>query len=223
METVLAPALEVESAGDTRAAAAASEVGAPAFSVLVVAPHELVQYGIRLMLSRECWPGAYASAAGIEAALGTLARNPADIALIDVKLDDETAEQACFELRKAAPRMRRLLLTTSDFIPPRTVASTGADGFVCKGWSSREIADTLQAVGMGRPQVAPRPITDAGLSPRQLEMMQLLADGATNDQIARLLHLSASTVKQHTSAAYRKLGVRNRAAAISRARQLSLI
>lgn len=223
MEAVLAPALEIAGL-EERTPAAAAPVG-PAFSVLVVAPQELVQYGIRLMLSREGWSGRCFSARDTAGALGAIEKTPVDIALIDVKLDGETTENACLELRKAAPRTARLLLTTNAFVPPRTVAGMGADGFVCKGWTSPLIAETLTRVGRGEPQRAPRPDRDSGpgLSPRQREMMQLLADGATNEQIARLLHLSASTVKQHTSAAYRKLGVRNRAAAISRAREFSLL
>ncbi len=216
MDTVLAPASKVGSPGRN---------AVDRLSLLVVAPQELVQYGIRLMLSREGWTGRCTSARDTAGALAAIEKAPADIALIDVKLDGETAENSCLELRRAAPGMTRLLLTTNDYMPPRTVASMGAAGFICKGWTSAAIAETLVRVGAGQTQCAPRPDRGArhGLSPRQREMMQLVADGATNDQIARLLHLSASTVKQHTSAAYRKLGVRNRAAAIARARELSLL
>ena len=220
---LLAPAVEIEAPRSEAAVAGAAAPGSGPFSVLVLAPHELVRYGIRLMLGREEWAGAYFSAKDLDAALGLAERSRPDLALVDVKLEDVATERACLALRRAAPGMRRLLLTTTDFVPPRTVASMGADGFVSKGWSGREVATTLQRVALGFEQQVSRPPGGCGLSPRQREIMQLLADGATNDEIAALLHLSASTVKQHTSAAYRKLGVRNRAAAISRARDLGLL
>jgi DNA-binding NarL/FixJ family response regulator len=63
----------------------------------------------------------------------------------------------------------------------------------------------------------------ADLSPREIDVLQLIAIGATNRQIAVRLHLSPDTVKQHTSSVYRKLETRNRAAAVHRAQQMGLV
>jgi two-component system response regulator DesR len=62
-----------------------------------------------------------------------------------------------------------------------------------------------------------------GLSPREREVLDLVAEGATNRQIGERLFLSPHTVKEHTSAVYRKLGVRNRAEAVQRAQRSGLL
>jgi two-component system response regulator DesR len=61
------------------------------------------------------------------------------------------------------------------------------------------------------------------LSPRELDVLQQVSSGLSNPEVANLLNLSRHTVKQHTSAVYRKLGVRNRAQAASRAQELGLL
>jgi two-component system response regulator DesR len=68
-----------------------------------------------------------------------------------------------------------------------------------------------------------RPPAQSSLSARQNEILQLLADGATNGEIADRLYLSRDTVKQHASALYRKLGARNRTHAVQTARHQGLI
>ena len=62
-----------------------------------------------------------------------------------------------------------------------------------------------------------------GLSDRERDVLELMASGATNPEIAEQLHLSKHTVKEHTSAVYRKLGVRNRTEAVQRAQRLGLL
>ena len=64
---------------------------------------------------------------------------------------------------------------------------------------------------------------EGGLSEREQEVLELIAHGATNRETAATLHLSPHTVKDHTRAIYRKLGVRNRAEAVRRARDLQLL
>ena len=75
---------------------------------------------------------------------------------------------------------------------------------------------------LARPVVAAREQPRAPLSPREREVLGLLATGATNREIAAQLHLSPHTVKEHTSGLYRKLDVRNRAEAVQRAERLGL-
>jgi two-component system response regulator DesR len=78
-------------------------------------------------------------------------------------------------------------------------------------------------VGKGMTVFAPRSeALPASLSPREREVLALIARGATNKEIAERLYLSPHTVKDHTSSLYRKLGVRNRAEAAQRAERLGL-
>jgi two-component system response regulator DesR len=192
-------------------------------SVLVVAEQELVLCGMRLMLGQQEWVSRCLGARDIERAAPLAEAYAPDVVLVDLKLQGGVAEVACARLRAAAPGTRVLLMTSADELPSRTVAGVGACGYLSKGWPARDIVQAVRASGLGLPiPVAERRRHD-GLSARQREILQLLADGGTNHEIARVLHLSLNTVKQHTSAVYRKLGVRNRAEAIGRAQAMGLL
>jgi DNA-binding NarL/FixJ family response regulator len=77
-------------------------------------------------------------------------------------------------------------------------------------------------MSMFEPEADPQP-AGPGLSPREQEVLELVATGATNREIAERLHLSPHTVKEHTSALYRKLQARNRADAVLRAQRLGIL
>ena len=104
--------------------------------------------------------------------------------------------------------------------------AAGASGFVSKDWDADDVAKAVRMVGMGmtvfRPREEPAP-APAQLSAREREVLDLIATGATNREIAERLFLSPHTVKEHTSAVYRKLGVRNRAEAVRQAQEIGLI
>jgi DNA-binding NarL/FixJ family response regulator len=193
-------------------------------SVLVVAPHELVLHGMRALLAGRPWVRRYVPVQAVSSAVVLARRFEPTVALVDVKQDGCSAEDACIAIRCAAPTTRVLLLTPADHVPQRTVAGMGATGFVSKAWPSDEIVAAVRLAGRGLPQ---RPAKHRGaaegLSARQQEVLQLLAEGGTNDEIARVLHVSLNTVKQHASALYRKLEVRNRAEAIGRAQAMGLL
>ena len=93
-----------------------------------------------------------------------------------------------------------------------------------KDWPATDIANAVQMVGRGMtvfpPQEAPK---GPALTAREREVLELIASGATNREIAGSLYLSPHTVKEHTSSLYRKLEVRNRAEAVQRAQRLGLL
>ena len=103
--------------------------------------------------------------------------------------------------------------------------AAGAQGFIAKDWNCASIAAAVRRATLGRPVflsaagTGPRP----GLSVRERDVLRQLVLGATNPEAASRLNLSPHTIKQHTSAVYRKLGVRNRTEAVSRAHSLGLI
>ena len=79
-------------------------------------------------------------------------------------------------------------------------------------------------VGLGKTVFEPHDRPGAlGLSDRERAVLELMASGATNPEIGEALHLSKHTVKEHSSAVYRKLGVRNRTEAVQRAQRLGLL
>ena len=102
--------------------------------------------------------------------------------------------------------------------------AAGASGFVSKDWGAADVVRAVRMVALGQEVFVPAPEGgDAGLSPREREVVTHISRGSTNAEIARALFLSPHTVKEHTSAIYRKLGVRNRAEAVKAAQRLGLI
>jgi two-component system response regulator DesR len=108
-------------------------------------------------------------------------------------------------------------------ISPRAARAAGAAGFVSKDWSAPEIARLVRMAGDGMDVFKDSPGSDAPrLTDREREILGLIAEGATNREIAEALFLSPHTIKEHTSTLYRKLGARNRADAVQRAQRLGL-
>ena len=107
---------------------------------------------------------------------------------------------------------------------PNAARAAGAAGFISKDWPAADIAGAVRMVGLGmtvfKPHESP---TGPPLTEREREVLDLVAGGATNREIAERLFLSPHTIKEHTSSLYRKLGVRNRAEATQKAQRLGLI
>ena len=108
-------------------------------------------------------------------------------------------------------------------ISPGAAKAAGASGFIPKDWGAADIARAVRMVGLGMTVFQPQVDVDAiPLSSREREVLDLIAGGSTNREIAAALHLSPHTIKEHTSSLYRKLGARNRAEAVQRAQRLGL-
>jgi DNA-binding NarL/FixJ family response regulator len=193
-------------------------------TVLVVDDHEVVHWGFRLMLSQQPWVGRCVSARTGREALALTARYRPHVALIDLFIGEESGAEICERVRAQEPQTRVLLLSGAGDISPHAARAAGASGFVHKDWPARRIAAAVRAAGLGKTTFVPHEHHGAlGLSDRERSVLGLMASGATNPEIAQALHLSKHTVKEHTSAVYRKLGVRNRAQAVQRAERLGLV
>jgi DNA-binding NarL/FixJ family response regulator len=195
----------------------------PRLRVLVVDDHDVVHWGFRLLLERQSWVERCEVAPGGEEAMAQARRLKPDVALIDLLLRDESGAELCEELHAALPDTRILLLSGVGSISPAVARRAGASGFVSKDLGAGDIVKAVRMVALGM-EVFGRGEEQAGpLSGREREVVGLIATGATNREIAQRLFLSPHTVKEHTSAIYRKLGVRNRAEAVKRAQRLGII
>jgi DNA-binding NarL/FixJ family response regulator len=115
-------------------------------------------------------------------------------------------------------------MSSAKSIPPRWLRAAGARGYVSKRWSVEEIVGAVRVAGAGLTLTGGRPTAGkAGLTPREEDVLTVMAQGATDEEIARELYLSVYTVKQHARAAYRKLHARNRTDAVQRAKRLGLL
>jgi DNA-binding NarL/FixJ family response regulator len=195
--------------------------------VLVVDDHDVVHWGFRLMLTQQPWVARCVSAHTGREALGLAARYRPHVALVDLFIGEESGAEICEQLRAAQPLTRVLLFSGAGEISPQAARAAGASGFAYKDWPARRIASAVRSVGLGQ-TVFPRQEDHdnpgaLGLSERERAVLELMASGATNPEIADQLHLSKHTVKEHTSSVYRKLGVRNRTEAVQRAQRLGLL
>ena len=117
-----------------------------------------------------------------------------------------------------------LLISGAGRMAPAAARAAGASGFISKDADSREVVAAVRTVGLGMTTFAKKDEQPAPpLSEREREVLDLIAAGSTNKEIAGRLFLSPYTVKEHTSALYRKLGARNRADAVQRAQRIGLL
>lgn len=198
-------------------------LGSRRLRVLVVDDHDVVHWGFRLMLGQQPWVERCLSARNGAEAIEVCRRYEPHVALVDLFLGGESGPEVCERLRAQAPAPGVLLLSGAGRISPRAARAAGAAGFISKDCPAGEIARLVRLVGAGKtvfdetagPEVP-------ALTERESEILAMIAGGATNREIAGELFLSPHTVKEHTSALYRKLGVRNRAEAVQRSQRLGL-
>jgi DNA-binding NarL/FixJ family response regulator len=194
--------------------------------VLVVDDHDVVHWGFRVMLSELPWVERCLSARTGEEAVGLARRHKPDVALVDLFVGEESGPQICEQLHLAHRGVKVLLISGAGRISTEAASACGATGFVPKDWPAADIARAVRMVGLGMSMFDPESETapsGPALSPREHQVLELVATGATNREIAERLHLSPHTVKEHTSALYRKLEARNRADAVLRAQRLGII
>jgi DNA-binding NarL/FixJ family response regulator len=193
-------------------------------SVLVVDDHDVVHWGFRLMLTQQPWVERCLSAHSGREALQLATRYRPHVALVDLFIGEESGAEICEQLRATEPVTRVLLFSGAGEISPQAARAAGASGFAYKDWPARRIAGAVRLVGLGKTVFEPHERLGAlGLSDRERAVLELMASGSTNPEIADALHLSKHTVKEHTSAVFRKLGVRNRTEAVQRAQRLGLL
>jgi DNA-binding NarL/FixJ family response regulator len=192
--------------------------------VLVVDDHEVVHWGFRVLLGEQAWVERCLAARTGEEALDLVRSFNPDVALVDLFLAGESGAELCEAIRKASPSTRVLLISGAGRMSPATARAAGASGFVSKDAGAAEVAMAVRRVGMGMTTFAPKAEQPAPmLSEREREVLELIAAGSTNREIAQRLYLSPHTVKEHTSALYRKLNARNRAEAVQRAQRIGLL
>jgi len=196
---------------------------APRLDVLVVDDHEVVRWGLQVLLDRQRWVGRCLMASTADEALEQARVHEPDVALVDLFVGAESGAELCLALREASPLTRVLLMSGAGRISAPAAQATGATGFVPKDWPAADVVMAVRMVANGMTVFgAPDAPIAQPLSSREQEVLDMIARGATNQEIATALTLSPHTVKDHASALYRKLDVRNRSEAVRRAARLGL-
>ena len=192
--------------------------------VLVVDDHDVVHWGFRVLLGEQPWVERCLAARTSEEALELVRRYEPDVALVDLFVAHESGVDVCQAIRQASPSTRVLLISGAGRMSPAAARAAGASGFVSKDLEARDVISAVRMVATGMTLFPPKQDQPAPpLTEREREVLSLIAAGSTNREIAERLYLSPHTVKEHTSALYRKLGARNRAEAVQRAQRIGLL
>ncbi|MGI8631928.1 MAG: response regulator [Solirubrobacterales bacterium] len=193
--------------------------------ILIADDHGIVRSGLRAVLEREPNLEVIAEADnGVDARDIALRERP-DLAILDVKMPQLTGLQATRAIKEQAPEIAVLILSMHDDERYLFEAlKAGASGYVLKRQAHDDLLAAIEAVKRGEPFLTPdaqrllirehlargsEPSAEA-LTPRETEVVKLVAEANTNKQIAELLHLSEKTVENHRANAMRKLGMRDR-------------
>jgi DNA-binding NarL/FixJ family response regulator len=204
--------------------------------ILVVDDHPIVREGLITVLEDEPDFQVVGAAGSADDAIALSARERPDIVLLDLELDDQDGVQALPRLLATTSAPRVLVFTAYD-ADERVFGALqgGAAGYLLKGARAAEIAQAIRAVAAGgsylTPRVAAKVVAQVGrpraavgrLSPREREVLRLVADGQSNKQIARTLSIAERTVKFHVTSLFQKLGADNRAQAVARAAEQGIL
>jgi DNA-binding NarL/FixJ family response regulator len=202
--------------------------------ILLVDDHPVVRAGIRGMLAGQPDFAILGEAEnGRQAVQLAVALQP-DVILMDLRMPVQDGVEALVELRASGVRSGVLVLTTydtdADILP---AVEAGATGYLLKDAPREELYRAVRATARGEAVLAPsvaarlmrrvREDGTEGLSARELEVLMLVADGATYQAIGRALHISVATVKSHLIHIFSKLGVSDRTAAVTVALERDMI
>jgi two-component system response regulator DesR len=193
--------------------------------VLVVDDQELTVAGLRAVLDREAWVDNCLGALSLESAWNIAQRHRPQIVLVNTTVGSRAGIELCRAFRDHMPYVKVVLMSSDGSVPVSTAQANGAVGFLPKQLPVASIVAAVRHVAEGGRAFPARAMTSdsAQLSRREMDVLRHLVRGLSNPEVAVRLNLSRHTVKQHTSVVYRKLGVRNRAEAASRAHLLGLV
>ncbi|QCU78652.1 response regulator transcription factor [Citricoccus sp. SGAir0253] len=217
----------------------AGEAPAGPVRVMLVDDHPVVRAGLRAVLEAGGALRVIAEAAGAEEALATADRLRAagegpDVVVMDLELGPgPSGIEATRRLGATQPGLPVLVVTTYGAVADVQAAlSAGASGYLLKDASAEQLRDAVARTAAGTwtlPAALARRALGAGapggpaLSPREVEILEHLARGRTNREIAAALFISQATVKTHLHHVFHKLGVGNRTEAVTVARSLRLV
>jgi DNA-binding NarL/FixJ family response regulator len=192
--------------------------------VLLVDNRDIVHLGLRVLLARQEWVTRVLSVRRGADAVLLAERHRPRVAVIDLFVGSEYGVNICRAIRERSPDTRVLLTSSSTVLTQHAARTAGATGFIAKDTAATELLAAIRAVAQSNPRFVWRPEVARGpLSRRQQQILNLMAEGATNPRIADMLGLSLDTVKHHTTLIYRRLQVPNRAAAVHLAQRLGLL
>jgi DNA-binding NarL/FixJ family response regulator len=194
--------------------------------IMLADDHTLVREGLRMVLEAQPDLEVVSEAGDGAEAVQIALRNDVDLAVLDVAMPKMTGLQAARELQARRPDVKVLMLSMHDseqyFFEALKV---GASGYVLKSGANRDLVEACRAAMRGQPFLYPAAVTalirdyldgrsdalpEDLLTPRERDVVKLIAEGHTSEEIASILVIARKTVDRHRANVLEKLGMRNR-------------
>jgi DNA-binding NarL/FixJ family response regulator len=199
--------------------------------VLAVDDHPLLREGIAALIGGEDDMEVIGEASNGREALDLFRKHQPDITLMDLKMPEMNGLDAISAIRGEFPEARIIVLTThpGDVQVSRAIKA-GARGYLLKGMLRKELLDTIRAVHRGQKRLSPdaaaeiaEHAADCALTPREMDVLRLIAAGNANKAIGARLLLTEVTVKSHVKNILAKLGANDRTHAVTIALKRGII
>lgn len=209
--------------------------------VLIADDHGLVRAGIRALLEKQSSMKVVDEASNGREALRMVRQDPPDVVLMDIAMPELNGLEVVRQLAKEFPKVRCIILSMHDDEEHVWQAlQAGAAGYLVKGGSLAELELAIKAVASGETYLSPvvsgpvikeyiRRTSNEGdssadrLTPRQREILQMIAEGKTTKQTALILGISVKTVESHRAQLMKRLGVQDIASLVRHALRIGLV
>lgn len=208
--------------------------------VLIVDDHPVVRRGLRSLLSQHTHIKILGEAGDVPSALNLIAELEPDVVLLDIRLGRGSGLDLAQQLRRIGSPSRVILLTSyEDRAYIIKAAQAGVHGYLLKSSSPEVLVEAIEAVRAGEKRLSPEmggkaieelealsqvhTRSEAGLSEQELQLLQLLAEGATTGDMTNVIYLSERTIKRKIQDILTKLGASNRTQAVAEAYKRGLL
>jgi DNA-binding NarL/FixJ family response regulator len=191
--------------------------------VMTIDDQPLVQQGLAAVLNNQPDMAVVAGASSGTSAIASYREHRPDVATLDLRLPDMRGEDVAQKILAEFPDARLVVLTAAKGdVQIKRAFAVGVRGYVFKGMSNNELVDVIRQVHSGRKMI-PREvatqiaehITDDALTPREVQVLRLVAAGNRNKEIANHLSIADETVRMHMKNIMSKLGAHDRAHAVT--------
>jgi DNA-binding NarL/FixJ family response regulator len=201
--------------------------------VVIVDDHDLVREGLRTVLSQHADMLVVGEAGTVDDAVAVVHSNQPDLVLLDLRLADQNGVEVARRLRAEHSSVKVLVLSVHDSARHlREALAAGADGYLLKSVKGDVLVDGIRKAVAGETVIGeefvPKLLADAALSggdltPREQQVLELVAEGLNNRAIAEELGTSLRTVHKHVERLLSKLGVADRTEAVAQAFRRGLL
>ena len=204
--------------------------------VMIIEDHQVVAEGLAALINDQDDMKVVGHSGSVAESIARAAELKPDVALVDYRLTDGTGADAAGGIRQIRPETRLIFLTREDSDAARFAAiEAGASAFIHKSRAAQDVEDAIRTVAQGGSLFTPRTIAQLlnsrreveaqleRLTPREKEVLRMMAEGTSSREIATRLGISYATVRTHIRSLGSKLGVHSKLEAIVKARELALV